>query len=87
MLRFDSTFSRAHDSFCCSKSHYAADKQRPLNDLLFREPNIIAAEISDIASVRPEESAPLDSRAQTRSVKPTLNFLQRFFPTSAVKNE
>jgi hypothetical protein len=63
------------------------DKQRPLNDLLFREPNIIAAEISDIASVRPEELAPLDSRAQTRSVKPTLNFLQRFFPTSAVKNE
>ena len=69
---------RAQDSFCCSKSHYAADKQRPLNDLLFREPNIIAAEISDIASVRPEESAPLDSRAQHVAQSPHLIFFSDF---------
>src|ERR1051326_5003749 len=36
---------------------------RPPNDMPFREPNRIAAKVLSNASVRPEESAPLLSRA------------------------
>ena len=69
-MSFDEDGAERDTSTICMPTSFAQQNrprqiQRLDNDLPFREPNINAAEISRVASVRSEESAPLVSRLPT----------------------